>query len=94
MLTKDSNGQFLAGDGRVSQNSALACLHTLVFREHNRQCDAILSKSPALDDETVFQLARNKVIGLLQKITFKGYLIDLLGQQTHSQLVGPYEGYN
>jgi hypothetical protein len=41
----------------------------------------------------VFQTARNKVIGFLQKIAFKDYLPALLGKDALDRFVGPYRGY-
>ena len=39
-------------------------------------------------------MARNKVIGFVQKITFKEFLPLLLGKETYSKLIGDYEGYD
>ena len=39
-------------------------------------------------------MARNKVIGLLQKITFKDFLPLFLGKETYSKLIGDYKGYD
>lgn len=39
------------------------------MREHNRVCDQLLIKDPTMNDESLYQAARNYVVGLLQKIT-------------------------
>lgn len=33
--------QFLAGDIRVNENSALTITQTIIMREHNRVCDEV-----------------------------------------------------
>ena len=42
----------------------------------------------------MFQLARNYVIGLLQKITFYDFLPILLGDLKYYEEIGTYKGYN
>lgn len=71
MLIKDEKGAFVAGDIRVNENIGLTSIQTIFAREHNRQCELYLLKHPGLSDEAVFQMARNKIIGFIQKITFK-----------------------
>lgn len=39
-------------------------------------------------------MARNKLVGYIQKITFKQYLPLLLGQEAYQTFIGPYKGYN
>jgi len=77
---------FAAGDARANENPALASLHTLFVREHNRRA-ALLPSS--WTDEQIFQTARKFVIAHLQHITFYEYLPALTGQTTP-----PYPGYN
>lgn len=86
------NGFFRAGDVRAIENSILATYHTIFLREHNRLCDEILASNPKFNDETVFQIARNYVIGLLQKIVLKDFVKILLGDK-YNEIVGPYRGY-
>lgn len=62
------------------------------MREHNRICDDVLRRNPKFNDETVFQIARNFVIGLLQKIVLKDFAKILLGSK-YNQIIGPYNGY-
>lgn len=68
-----------AGDARSNENLILLSYQTLFLREHNRICDLLLSNFNNMVDEDVFQIARNYVIGLIQKITYDDYLPILLG---------------
>lgn len=86
------NGFFRAGDVRAVENSILATYQTIFLREHNRICDRVLAKNPKFNDETVFQIARNYVIGLLQKIYIKDFVPILLGDR-YDEIVGKYAGY-
>lgn len=45
-------------------------MHTIFMREHNRICDRVVTANSSLSDESVFQIARNYVIGLYQKIVY------------------------
>lgn len=81
---------FAAGDVRANENIELTSLHTLFVREHNRIADEIGKANPGLDDETVYQMARARVIGELEVITFKEWLPALLGPNA----LQPYRGYN
>ena len=94
MLIKDEKGAFVAGDIRVNENIGLTSIQTIFAREHNRQCELYLLKHPGLSDEAVFQMARNKIIGFIQKITFKEYLPLLLGKEAFQRLIGDYKGYD
>lgn len=62
------------------------------MRQHNRLCDKIIQKNPKFNDETIFQIARNYVIGLLQKIVIKDFAKILLGDK-YDQIIGRYNGY-
>jgi hypothetical protein len=88
--TVDPSTLFVAGDVRASENPALSTLHILFVREHNRQADSLAAANPSLTDEQVYQLARGKVIALLQHITYQEYLPVLLG----SGAIPDYTGYD
>lgn len=49
-LLPRENGQFLAADPEVNQNSALIIFQTIFRREHNRICDVMLKRNPNLID--------------------------------------------
>ncbi len=82
---------FLAGDVRANENACLTAMHTLFVREHNRQCDALLTKYPswAGDDEKLYQQARHRVNALIQHITYDYFLPALLG----TNALPAYSGY-
>lgn len=80
---------FLAGDIRANEQVALAAMHTLFVREHNRVAEQILAKEPELDDETIYQRARAYVGALMQVITYKEFLPALMGRNSLKR----YKGY-
>jgi hypothetical protein len=81
---------FAAGDVRANENVELTSLHTLFVREHNRIADEISRANPNLDDETIYQMARARVIAELQAITYNEWLPALLGPGA----LAAYQGYN
>ncbi len=89
-LPRDENGFFLSGDVRVNEQICLTCMHTLFMREHNRIARQIKQGFSRLDDETIFQLARKRVIAHMQAITYNEFLPALLGIDA----IAPYEGYD
>lgn len=58
---------FLAGDGRASEVPALAAVHTLWLREHNRLAAAFKAMNTHWSAETAYQEAR-KVVGALHQV--------------------------
>lgn len=80
---------FLAGDVRANEQVALTALHTLFVREHNRLTKKIRNRSPELDGESVYQIARRIVGAQIQHITYREYLPVLLGRST----IPKYRGY-
>lgn len=90
LLPKDGTGSFVAGDGRVNENVALTAMHTLFVREHNRLCDEFAAAYPTLNDEELYQKARNYVAALIQVITYNEYLPALLGPDAMDK----YKGYD
>lgn len=59
---------FLAGDGRASEVPALAALHTLWLREHNRLASALKALNPHWSAHAAYQEAR-KVVGALHQVS-------------------------
>ena len=39
-------------------------------------------------------MARNYVVGLVQKITYQEFLPILMGRQGYNRIIGSYQGYN
>lgn len=64
------------------------------MREHNRICDLLLRNTRALTDEEMYTIARNYVIGLIQKITYDDYLPIVLGAKAYKEFIGDYKGYD
>uniref|UniRef100_A0A8C6A778 Thyroid peroxidase n=1 Tax=Marmota marmota marmota TaxID=9994 RepID=A0A8C6A778_MARMA len=85
---------FLAGDGRASEVPALAALHTLWLREHNRLAVELKALNAHWSADTVYQEARKVVGALHQIITLRDYVPRILGPEAFRQYVGPYEGYD
>ncbi len=84
------NQLFLAGDVRANENVELSAVHALWIREHNLIAQTIAKLSPSLDDETVYQWARQIVGAEMQVITYREFLPALLG----AGALRPYRGYN
>ncbi|KAI4542617.1 hypothetical protein MG293_007996 [Ovis ammon polii] len=85
---------FLAGDGRASEVPALAALHTLWLREHNRLASALKALNAHWSADTAYQEARKVVGALHQIITLRDYVPRILGPEAFGRHVGPYRGYD
>lgn len=83
------SSMFLAGDIRANENIQLTAMHTLFVREHNWWATQIAYSHPLLNDETIYQLARQIVGAELQVITYKEFLPALLGKDA----IPAYTGY-
>lgn len=81
---------FLAGDVRANENAALASMHTIWVREHNRWADRLSAENPGWDDELTYQMARKIVGAEIQKITYQEWLPVMLGGDG----LGSYTGYD
>ncbi len=85
---------FIAGDARANENVALASMHTLWVREHNRIAEIIaathtdLPIDPIDRDEQIYQRARKIVGAEIQKITYDEFLPAL------GVTLDPYSGYD
>lgn len=91
---------FEAGEIRVNEQLVLACMHTLMAREHNRAAKALTQVNPHWDDETLFQEARRIVIAEIQHVTYNEFLPILLGKDVMEkfglilQKDGHWDGYD
>ena len=88
------NTCFLCGDARCNEQISLTVMHTIWVREHNRCARRLASINGHWDDERIYQECRRIVGALIQKITYKDYLIKVFGQENYDIYVGPYRGYN
>ena len=79
---------FLAGDIRANENVALASMHTIWVREHNRIADEIAAEDPSLTDDQIFEQARAVVTAELQAITYNEFLPALLGNNALTEYTG------
>ncbi|XP_068677746.1 peroxidasin-like [Montipora foliosa] len=68
------NECFLGGDIRVNENHALAAMHTLWVREHNRIARQLELINEHWDDEKLFQEARRIVVAEIQHIHYNEWL--------------------
>lgn len=88
---------FVAGDVRANENIGLTAMQTLWVREHNRIAEELIASEfaeqdlsdPAVD-EAIYQRARQRVIGLIQNITYNEFLPSTLGFNA----IPTYSGYD
>ena len=88
---------FVAGDVRANENIGLTAMQTLWVREHNRIAEELAATefagqdlSDSAVDETIYQLARQQVMGLIQNITYNEFLPSTLGFNA----IPTYSGYD
>lgn len=70
---------FEAGDMRASEQPALACMHTIMMREHNRIVSNLRAVNPHWTDEQLYQQGRKIVGAIAQRVTFTEFLPRVLG---------------
>ncbi|XP_057660218.1 uncharacterized protein LOC130896263 [Diorhabda carinulata] len=70
---------FIAGDPRVSEQPALATIHTIFMREHNRISEILYKLNPHWDEDNIFEHVRRIVTAEFQHITYNEFLPRLLG---------------
>lgn len=87
---------FLAGDGRVNEQTVLAMIHTLLVREHNRIATELSQVNPHWNDETLFHETRHIISAVLQHITYNEFLPMVLGKDVMNRhdLVLVKDGYS
>lgn len=86
----DPTQLFLAGDIRVNEQLALATMHTLWVREHNRLAAVLEVEFPGNTGDEIFELTRRLVIAKLQMITFEEWVPAFLGPNA----IPAYTGYD
>ena len=85
----DPTQLFLAGDIRANEQLALATMHTLFVREHNRMASALRADFLGRSADEIFEAARRLVIAQIQIITYEEWLPALVGPDA----LPPYTGY-
>ncbi|XP_065216413.1 peroxidase-like isoform X2 [Planococcus citri] len=78
-VPNDSEVCYVAGDGRVNQNTEIAVSQVMFMRLHNLLATELSRLNPNWSDEILFQEARRIVIAVLQHVTYNEYLPVLLG---------------
>jgi hypothetical protein len=86
----DPTQLFLAGDIRANEQLALATLHTLFVREHNRIAAILENDFPTNSADEIFEATRRLVVAKIQKITFDEWLPALVGETA----IPDYSGYD
>jgi len=91
---------FRSGDMRVNEQPALASLHTVWLREHNRIAARLADLNPHWNDDRLFFETRKIVVAMMQKITYGEWLPVVLGREVMKifglpvQRKGFYRGYS
>lgn len=87
---------FEAGEIRVNEQLVLACMHTIMARNHNNLATQLAQVNPHWDDETLFQETRRINIAIIQHITFNEFLPIILGKDVMDKfgLLTQKEGEN
>jgi len=80
----------LAGDSRVNEQAALAAMHTLRVREHNKIATDLRRLNPHWDGERIYEETRKIVGALVQQITYEEWLPIAIGRDA----LRSYGGYN
>uniref|UniRef100_A0A665W1N7 Eosinophil peroxidase-like n=1 Tax=Echeneis naucrates TaxID=173247 RepID=A0A665W1N7_ECHNA len=97
-ITKDNETKevpcFVAGDERVDENIGLTSLHTLLLREHNRLARALAQLNPHWDGERLYQESRKIMGGYFQVLTFRDYLLHIVGPDFIAKQLSTYPGYD
>lgn len=88
-FVSDPTQLFLAGDIRANEQLALAVMHTLFVREHNRLAAQLQEDFPGRTADEIFEATRRLVVAQIQIITFEEWLPTLVG----TGAIPPYSGY-
>ena len=79
-LCENLGGCFLAGDIRVNEQAALAAMHTLWVREHNKIATDLRRLNPHWAGERIYEETRKIVGALVQQITYEEWLPIAIGR--------------
>jgi hypothetical protein len=90
-----SNAVSASGDSRVDENLYLDAVHSLFFRNHNRDAEWVAAHRPELTtDEQRFQRARAINIARFQQQVYRELLPAVFGRRAVHRYLGPYGGYD
>ncbi|XP_074513628.1 eosinophil peroxidase-like [Sebastes fasciatus] len=97
-ITKDVNAVevpcFVAGDERTNEHIGLTAVHTLFMREHNRLARTLAKLNPHWDGETLYQESRKIMGGYSQVLTYRDYLLHIVGPDFITSHLSTYPGYD
>lgn len=89
-----NNPTSASGDARVDENLFLEGIHSLLFRNHNRDARWLYTHRPDLrTDEAIFQRARAINIARYQQQVYNEYLPAVFGGLAVERYISPYRGY-
>jgi len=90
-----NNPSSASGDSRVDENLFLDAVHSLFFRNHNRDADWVAANHPELTtDEQRFQRARAINIARFQQQVYNELLPAIFGLDAVGRYLGPYGGFD
>ncbi|KAL1518075.1 hypothetical protein ABEB36_001755 [Hypothenemus hampei] len=92
-LSESDVNCFLAGDIRANEQAGLTAMHTLWMREHNRLAKELRYLNPHWDSDMLYQEARKIVGAAIQHITYKHWLVFIVGENGVKEL-GDYHEYD
>ena len=89
-----NNPASASGDSRVDENLFLDAVHSLLFRNHNRDAEWVAANRPDLTtDEQRFQRARAINIARFQQQVYNELLPAVFGDAAVARYLGAYTGY-
>ncbi|KAI3386654.1 hypothetical protein SNEBB_007752 [Seison nebaliae] len=87
----NSMGCFLCGDLRANEQLNLLAIHSIFIRFHNYLVEKFSKLNPHWNDEIVYQETRKFIGAVMQKITYRDWLPNLLKEEF---ALNEFDGYN
>ena len=94
---------YIAGDPRANEQTGLLIIHTLMVRLHNliavNVYESVTTHLPKFTpaaklDEITYEYTKLLVTAIMQKITYKDWLLTLFGPTAIEYFLGDYKGYD